>query len=282
MLLGRVTYDMLSTFWTSPYAKHSMREMAARLDQAPKFVASRTLQVGAWNNTHILSDDLIAQVRQMKSEAGDPIVVYGSGSVVSQLSEADLVDEYQVVVNPVVLGQGRPLFGGITKQLKVERVSTRAFENGNLLVCYEPLAPDREIVSSRTFPMSRDRLFRAFGDPTRLARWWGPKGFTNTLHEFDLRPGGHWRFVMRAPDGTAFANHSKFLEVVPPSRIVFQHISDPHFRMTMTFDELRGGTKLTWRMRFESMKLRDKFRAICVPGNEQNFDRLATELTLHA
>lgn len=282
LLLGRVTYDMLSAFWTSPFAKESMRDMAERLDRAPKYVASRTLQAGAWNNTHILGNDLIADVRRMKSEPGDPIVVFGSGTVVSQLSEAGLVDEFHVVVNPVVLGQGRPLFGGITKQLKFERVSTRTFENGNVLVCYEPLAPEREIVSIRTFPISRDRLFRAFGDPTRLARWWGPKGFTNTLHEFDLRPGGHWRFVMRAPNGTAFTNHSTFVDVVPPSRIAFQHLSDPCFRMTMTFDESRGGTTLTWRMRFETTELRDTYKSVCVPGNEQNFDRLAAELAHHA
>ena len=69
---------------------------------------------------------------------------------------------------------------------------------------------DREIVSTRTFAAPRERVFEAFSDPTQLARWWGPKGFTNTIHEFDLRPGGMWRLVMHAPNGADYANESRF------------------------------------------------------------------------
>lgn len=75
-------------------------------------------------------------------------------------------------------------------------------------------ASEREPVTSRVLEAPRERVFRAFSDPAHLERWWGPKGFTNTFHEFDLRPGGNWRFVMHGPDGADFPNESVFVEVV--------------------------------------------------------------------
>ena len=89
---------------------------------------------------------------------------------------------------------------------------------------------------------SPDKVFRAFSDPVRLARWWGPKGFTNTIQSFDLRPGGHWRFVMHGPDGATLPNESIFGEVVAPERVVFRHVSGPQFEMTITFEAYEGQT----------------------------------------
>ncbi|MEZ0264406.1 MAG: SRPBCC domain-containing protein, partial [Phycisphaerae bacterium] len=113
-------------------------------------------------------------------------------------------------------------------------------------------------------------------DPALLARWWGPAGFVNTFHEFDLRPGGRWRFDMRAPNGTVFANESVFVEIVPGERVVFRHVEPVHgFDMTMTFaDEGGGGTRLTWHMRFDSAEEAGRVRRFVEAGNEENFDRL--------
>jgi len=130
----------------------------------------------------------------------------------------------------------------------------------------------------RTFDAPRERVFEAFSDPSRLARWWGPKGFTNTFHEFDMRPGGRWRFLMHGPDGVAYANESVFVEVVKPERIVLQHVSAHRFEMTVTLDEQGGGTKVTWRMRHATARECAKAKAFVVDANEQNFDRLAGEL----
>lgn len=138
---------------------------------------------------------------------------------------------------------------------------------------------DREIVSTRVFDAPPERVFRAFSDPTRLARWWGPNGFTNTFHEFDLRPGGAWRFVMHGPGGADFENVTEFIEVVAPERIVFRHLEPIHrFHMTMTFAEEAGQTRLTWRMRFESAAELERVKAFIPGANEQNFDRLAAQL----
>ncbi len=140
-------------------------------------------------------------------------------------------------------------------------------------------ASDRDIVSTRTFAVPRERVFEAFRDASRLARWWGPKGFRNTFETFDLRPGGTWRFVMHGPDGVDHPNESVFLAVEGPARIVFRHVSGDHpFEMTITLDEQGGGTLVTWRMRHETAEHCAKVRPFVVRANEQNFDRLAAEL----
>jgi uncharacterized protein YndB with AHSA1/START domain len=140
----------------------------------------------------------------------------------------------------------------------------------------------REIVSARVFDAPRDLVFQAFSDPHHLAQWWGPKGFTNTFHEFDLRPGGAWRFVMRGPDGTEYAIAKEFIEVVAPERIVLRHVQPMHgFKMTITFVEMADETQLVWRMAFESEQTAEVLSVI-VEANEQNFDRLQAHLGLGA
>ncbi len=137
---------------------------------------------------------------------------------------------------------------------------------------------DREIVTTRVLDAPRELVFKAWTDPDRLVQWWGPKGFTNTFHEFDMRPGGIWRFVMHGPNGVDYQNKSVFVEVVNPERIVFDHVSGPRFQVVATFAEQAGKTKLTFRMRFESAAECDKVKAFAVEGNEQNFDRLEAQL----
>ena len=136
-----------------------------------------------------------------------------------------------------------------------------------------------EIVSSRVLPATRDAVFATFSDPARLARWWGPKGFTNTFHEFDFRPGGLWRFTMRGPDGAAYEMDKQFTEITRPERIVLCHSQQTHdFILTMTFAARDGCTELTWTMRFIDPAEGEKVRPFVVPANEQNFDRLTAHL----
>jgi len=138
----------------------------------------------------------------------------------------------------------------------------------------------REIVSTRVVRATRETVWTAWTNPLHLARWWGPAGFTNTFHVFDLRPGGHWQFTMHGPDGANYRNESVFLEIERPARIVFDHVSPPRFQVTATFAEEDGGTRITFRMTFENRRERDALAAIIVPANEQNFDRIEAELPL--
>ena len=143
----------------------------------------------------------------------------------------------------------------------------------------EPVA-EREIIAARVLSAPRDLVFQAFSDPRHLAQWWGPNGFTNTFSEFDLRPGGHWRFVMHGPDGTDYPNHSVFDEVIAPERIVFRHLDAMHeFQMTILFADQDGKTRITWRMLHPTVEKCDRVRSFVIEANEQNFDKLEAELS---
>ncbi len=136
----------------------------------------------------------------------------------------------------------------------------------------------REIFSKRVLATPRAAVWEAATNPDLLAQWWGPAGFTNTFDEFDLRAGGAWRLVMHGPDGTDYKNESVFLEVAPPERIVFDHVSSPRFRMTITFTEQAAATVISFSMLFESVEACDRVKGYVVDANEQNFDRLAALL----
>lgn len=133
---------------------------------------------------------------------------------------------------------------------------------------------EREIKSSREFNYPRKRVFEAWTNPDQLARWWGPNGFTNTFHEFDIRPGGSWRYVMHGPDGTDYPNYSVFEEIVPLERIVLRHLSGHEFQLTATFEELGGRTKVIFRQLFVKAEEFEQAKDYCAEGNEQNLDRL--------
>jgi uncharacterized protein YndB with AHSA1/START domain len=133
-----------------------------------------------------------------------------------------------------------------------------------------------EIVSQRFIQHRRAAVFRAFSDPALLKEWWGPAGFTNEFDTFEMKPGGAWLFRMRAPDGTEHRMIKEIVEVVPPERIVVQHLEPPEhrFSMMMTFDEEDEGTRLTWRIVFESAEEDARVRPFIMIANEENFDRL--------
>jgi len=136
LLLGRVTYELMSSYWPTPSAEQQDPGLAARMNALPKAVFSRTLDRTAWKNTKLVKGDLPAAVRKMKGESRDGMVILGSGTIVSQLTREGLIDEYQVVVNPIVLGSGRTVFDRVGKNLTLTK--TRTFGNGNVFLCYAP------------------------------------------------------------------------------------------------------------------------------------------------
>jgi dihydrofolate reductase len=108
------------------------------MNSVPKTVFSRTLENASWSNTRLVKDGLADEVRMMKKGAGEDLAILGSGSIVTQLAQDGLIDEYQFVVNPIVLGTGRTMFDGLKEKLPLKRTKQRAFGNGNVLLCYEP------------------------------------------------------------------------------------------------------------------------------------------------
>ena len=142
---------------------------------------------------------------------------------------------------------------------------------------------DNEITSSRVFNASRERLYAAFADPAQVAVWWGPAGFTNTIHDFDLRPGGKWLFTMHGPDGKTYEQDNTFEEVIPGRKGSFRHHAPVHgFLMEHSFsDEPVGAWRLVWRMRFDAPGELEKIRDFIDKANEENFDRLQSHLQTH-
>lgn len=138
LLFGRVTYQMMESFWPTPAAKEMNAAVAEGMSKMPKFVFSRTLDKVSWGNTTLVKTDPAAAVRKMKGEPGPDMAILGSGTIVSQLAQAGLIDEYQIVMVPVVLGKGRTLFEGVKEKLPLKRTRTRAFGNGNVVLWYEP------------------------------------------------------------------------------------------------------------------------------------------------
>jgi uncharacterized protein YndB with AHSA1/START domain len=143
---------------------------------------------------------------------------------------------------------------------------------------------DRTIAATRIFNAPRELVWQAWTDPQHVVHWWGPRGFTNTIHKMDVRPGGVWRLTMHGPDGVDYPNIIEFLEVKKPERLVYMHGSGDgttKFHVTITFDDAGGKTRLSLVMLFPSAEERkrvaDEFGA--VEGLRQTLDRLEEHVT---
>ncbi len=131
---------------------------------------------------------------------------------------------------------------------------------------------------SRDIPASPEAVYSAIQDPARLARWWGPDGFTNTFHAFEFRPGGSWLFTMHGPDGTDYPNQSEFLELVPDALVRIRHVNEPHFELSIALEPSATGALLTWVGVFENPAFAESMRSFLEGANEQNLNRLVLEV----
>lgn len=137
---------------------------------------------------------------------------------------------------------------------------------------------DSALRTERAIAAPRERISLAFSDPSQLARWWGPDGFTNTFHQFDFRTGGAWRFNMHGPDGKDYANECVFAEIALPERIVVRHDSMPHFTLTVTLEARGDSTLLRWVQAFEDAETCAAVTKYAGNANEQVLDRLEAVL----
>lgn len=137
VLFGRLTYEMMAAFWPTQEAATLLPHVAKGMNAMPKTVFSRTLDKVSWRNTTLVKGNLVPEVKRLKQQPGPDFVILGSGSIVSQLTEARLIDGYQIVVNPIVLGKGRTLFETVKDRVNLVLTKTRAFSNGNVVLWYE-------------------------------------------------------------------------------------------------------------------------------------------------
>ena len=125
---------------------------------------------------------------------------------------------------------------------------------------------------------SAEEIFAAFSDPERIARWWGPNGFTNTIHVFEFVPGGRWSLTMHSPNGGNPANEAIFETIEPPRKLVIRHVSQPLYRLTVELTPNENGTVVSWSQDFDDDEVAARIEKIVRPANEQNLDRLTAEV----
>ena len=131
---------------------------------------------------------------------------------------------------------------------------------------------------SRRLAASVPAVFAAMSDPARVARWWGPTGFTSTIHRFEFEPGGQWLLTMHGPDGKDHPNESRFTRVVVDHVVEFEHLSRPHFVLTLELAPRGDGTEVSWRQTFDTARDFERVAQFVAVANAQNLDRLAAEV----
>lgn len=138
LLFGRKTYELMAGYWPTPLAAEQNPQVADGMNKMQKFVFSRKMTKADWQNTKLLKGDIVSEVRKLKRQPGPGIAILGSGSIVAQLAPTGLIDEYQLVVCPLVLGTGRSLFDGVEQKIPLKLTKSRAFKNGNVVLWYAP------------------------------------------------------------------------------------------------------------------------------------------------
>ena len=138
LLFGRKTYELMVQFWPTPEAMKTAPEIAEGMNKAEKIVFSRTLDQAAWNNTRVMKDNVIENIRELKQSNGPDLTVLGSGNIVNQFADASLIDEFQILIHPIALNQGTPILGELKNNLELKLVTSKMFESGNALLVYQP------------------------------------------------------------------------------------------------------------------------------------------------
>jgi len=142
LLFGRTTYEMMASWWPSDEARKQMPELAEGMNKAEKIVFSKTLQHAEWENTKVISGDLIAEVNKLKQESPKDMTILGSGSVLAQLAQFGLINEFKIMIDPIVIPSGTTLFNTIKEPLGLKFISGKTFKGGSVLVRYRPKEND--------------------------------------------------------------------------------------------------------------------------------------------
>lgn len=141
LIFGRATYELMASYWPTSAALADDPQVAEIMNSKPKFVVSRTLKQPAWQNTRLISANLAEEMHQLKQQAGNDLFVFGSANLAAGLINHGLIDEFRLMVNPVLLGSGRPLFQNLSQPQSLKFISSRPFQNGNVLLTYQTNLP---------------------------------------------------------------------------------------------------------------------------------------------
>lgn len=137
LLFGRVTYLLMASYWPTPAAIADDPQVAALMNSLPKIVFSSTLHSADWENSRLIKDHAREEILRLKEQPGKDMAIFGSANLMSTVM--DVIDEHRVLVNPILLGGGAPLFKPSGEQLKLNLVNIRRFNSGNILLTYQPI-----------------------------------------------------------------------------------------------------------------------------------------------
>ena len=140
LIFGRVTYELMADYWPTDQALQDDLIIAEWMNKLPKYVFSRTLNQADWKNTTLVRGDAAIELHKIKGQPGRDMFIFGSADLSTSLIQNDLIDEYRVLVNPILLGQGTPLFRGLKDPISLQHIHTRTFKNGNVLLTYQPVS----------------------------------------------------------------------------------------------------------------------------------------------
>ena len=138
LLFGRVTYEGMASYWPTPAAIADSPATAEQMNSLPKIVFSNTLEKAEWGNTRLVRGNAAEEVAGLKEQAGKDVIIFGSSDLAVSLAERGLIDEYRIMVNPILLGAGKPVFNGLNRDVPLKLLGTRTFKNGNVLLTYAP------------------------------------------------------------------------------------------------------------------------------------------------
>jgi dihydrofolate reductase len=138
LLFGRVTYQLMASYWPTEAAINDDPIVAGLMNSLPKIVFSKTLDKAEWNNSRLAKENVVEEVLQLKDQPGKDIAIFGSSDLAVTLSENGLIDEYRIIVSPVFLGNGTSLLKGIKEKLSLKFLNARIFKSGNVLLYYVP------------------------------------------------------------------------------------------------------------------------------------------------
>jgi dihydrofolate reductase len=139
LLFGRVTYELMASYWPTESAIANDPIIAYKMNTIPKIVFSKTLAKVKWNNTRLIKENSTEEISKLKQQPGKDIAIFGSSNLAISLLQHGFIDEYRIMINPVILGQGKTLFDGINDRLNLKLLKTKTFRSGNVLLYYQAI-----------------------------------------------------------------------------------------------------------------------------------------------
>jgi dihydrofolate reductase len=136
MLFGRITYELMESYWPTAKPENDAPRIIEAMNNYPKVILSKTLEKVSWKNSTLIKGEAVEEVAKLKQQHGKDIVIYGSGSIVALLVEKDLIDDYRILVCPVILGKGKRMFKDSGSRLGLKLADTKKFESGLVLLHY--------------------------------------------------------------------------------------------------------------------------------------------------